>query len=172
MENKLGIVIKCTPEQAWAVLADPSRLPQWLTREGPFPHVIKVDGQPGPDQIWRADAVDGQTAIFTVTVWDEPQLLTYELTSVPGAPLSVSQVNRFDLDIDETGTLVTWQVTWQLAEPRFVTRILQERQLDKDIETMQMYSLQRLKEIIEIEVSNDDQAEPGSDDDTEAPDSD
>jgi len=162
-ESVLGIVINATPEQVWAVLADPPRLPQWLTREGPFPHVIKVDGKPGPGEHWEAEAIDGQTAMFNVVTWDEPQQLAYQLAVVNNAPLQCSQAHRFDIDIDEGGTLVTWLITWQLAESGFVTRFLQERQFDRDIEVMQRYSLLRLKEIVEVEVTDETKA----DDDTE-----
>lgn len=157
MENELGVVINATPEQVWRVLADLSRLPQWLTREGPFPYVVKTERLISAGEMWQADAIDGQKAEYTVSVWDEPQQLGYELTGVEDSvPLNVEQRHQFDLDIDEGGTLVSWRIDWQLYEENFVAGWLQNRQLGRNIETMQRYSLLRLKEIIDEERTNDE----------------
>jgi carbon monoxide dehydrogenase subunit G len=147
--------IKATPEQIWAILSNPTRLPDWAYAEGRFPY--PVEGQYGSDQqegvgtIWIGKSADGQIARQKVTAWEPPHKLTYELEETENAPQQMAQTNTITLEPAGAATRVTWAVEWKLTGGFSLNSILTRLTGNGAFEEMIAGSLEKLKEVAERE---------------------
>jgi uncharacterized protein YndB with AHSA1/START domain len=154
--------IKATPEKIWAVIADVVRLPEWAYKKGRFPY--PVEGKYGSDQkegvgvIWIGVATDGQVARQTITAWEPPRKLVYELQEMEHAPLQMSQTNTLDLEPVGEMTKVTWSVDWKLTSGFSLNSLLIWFTGNGAFEEMIAGSLENLKELIEKEANQPDPA--------------
>ncbi len=143
--------IAATPEQVWAVLANPERMPHWLAKDGPYPYVVKVEGEAGEGATWEVWAVDEQKATYSVQRYEPGQLLACEQVRQTG-PLPVWQRHTFGLDVTEQGTLVSWFVDYELLFEDWKQRVIIGWDMADDIEEHMAVSLQNLKNVVEADL--------------------
>jgi uncharacterized protein YndB with AHSA1/START domain len=147
--------IKATPEQVWAVLTNPTRLPDWAFTEGRFPYPVEgrygSEQREGPGTLWVGVSGDGQTATQQITVWEPPHKLVYELQQVENAALQMTQTNIFDLEPSGEGTKIVWTVDWKLIGGWSLNALLIRLTGNGVFEEMIAGSLENLKKIVETE---------------------
>lgn len=146
--------IAASPEQVWAWIATPEKLPQWLTREGPFIHTIRVVGEMAEQARWQFTAADGQQTAWRVTTYEPGQQLRLEQET--SASLPVLQWHTLSLDVIEGGTLFSWDVDWEMMLEGRLARMITSWGLGDALEEMMAVSAYNLRNLIESEKTVED----------------
>ena len=149
--------IHATPEQVWAVLSNPTRLPDWAYTEGRFPHLVEgkygSDQTEGPGAEWVGVSADGQTARQKIVVWEPDKKLVYELQDMENAAIRMEQRNTFELEPVGNNTKVIWIVDWQLKGGFSLNSLLLRLTAGGAFEEMIAGSLENLKHLVEAETA-------------------
>jgi mxaD protein len=127
---EVSVEVAAPPEQAWALVGDPTSVPSW------YPQYVRceVDGD-----VRRAWNVDGAELVERLLERDqERRYYSYEIVS--GLPLR-SYLASFEVQSEGDGSRVVWRVTGEHNDP--------EVDLQARLAPRQAEALARMKALIE-----------------------
>lgn len=144
------IEIIAPPEVVWDLL-QPDRWTEWLAADGPFPPLVSLQPQPRRDGYYLAEAADGQTSDWKISLYPDQRVMWCVVNDVVGkSPWPTMQIHQITLASCPQGTELVWNINSNLAFS-FYKRLLASRSLNRSIKTMQEFSLINLKELAELE---------------------
>ncbi|RMG85711.1 MAG: SRPBCC family protein [Chloroflexi bacterium] len=106
------ILLNVRPEDAWAVISDISRLPEWWIDCQQVAFLSSI--RKGPGVRWRFTANNGRESIIETTAWYDR--IGFEYTYIDGMPFHSSQGI---LRIQDTpdGTVIQWLFMYEIKGP-------------------------------------------------------
>ncbi len=134
------ILLNVRPEDAWAIISDISRLPEWWIDCQQVAFLSSI--RKGPGVRWRFTVSNGRESIMETTAWYDR--VGFEYTYIDGMPFQSSQGI---LRIQDTpdGTVIQWLFMYEIKGP---FRGMRNALLRRKLENTMADSLQALGHLI------------------------
>ena len=150
------------PATLWPIISDPRRWPDWVAIDGPWlpPESVMPIAADGSE--WLATAADGQQATWQIATDNDGHRLQCMTTDTKQAAVAVRLLHTLQIipiEADTPACRLLWATEYDLVRFGFWQRLIMRGPVREAIETMQVYSIINLHDMLAAPIDEDEPAE-------------